>query len=393
MSELERIFKENGGYFAEFEIQKFFEKVKTNPLPYKAQDLKDKNDEIYSLPALTAWVLNQWLAYNVPREWATILKNVISVSANGANTGVMFYQPKEFTVLQDSYAIRFKWKILSDLEYLYLLTTLQKSIRFRFDWSNKAGWERIKTEPIILPLDKTWNIAFDYMENYIRFLEAERIEELEAYLLATGLKDYDLNDREKSALEKFENSQNPAGGGYNIKKFCLKDIFDINPTKYYKFKNDEIIFKNWKIPLVSNSSTDNWIMWFSNLEPLNKWNTITCSDTTVWADTMFYQKDDFIGYSHIQHFVPKNILKNFSKKIALYIIPLIRKSTENKYDYWIKFNREAMNKTEISLPILWENIDLEFMENFIKAVEKLVIKDLVIWNEKKLSAYRQVIQK
>lgn len=173
----------------------------------------------------------------------------------------------------------------------------------------------------------------------------------------------------------------------------MKDIFDINPTKYYKFKNDEIIFKNWKIPLVSNSSTDNWIMWFSNLEPLNKWNTITCSDTTVWADTMFYQKDDFIGYSHIQHFVPKNILKNFSKKIALYIIPLIRKSTENKYDYWIKFNREAMNKTEISLPILWENIDLEFMENFIKAVEKLVIRDLVIWNEKKLSAYRQVIQK
>lgn len=213
MSELERIFKENGGYFAEFEIQKFFEKVKTNPLPYKAQDLKDKNDEIYSLPALTAWVLNQWLAYNVPREWATILKNVISVSANGANTWVMFYQPKEFTVLQDSYAIQFKWKILSDLEYLYLLTTLQKSIRFRFDWSNKAGWERIKTEPIILPLDKNWNIAFDYIENYIRFLEAERIEELEAYLLATGLKDYNLNDREKSALEKIENSQNPAGGG------------------------------------------------------------------------------------------------------------------------------------------------------------------------------------
>jgi len=33
------------------------------------------------------------------------------------------------------------------------------------------------------------------------------------------------------------------------------------------------------------------------------------------------------------------------------------------------------------------------MENFIKAVEKLVIKDLVIWNEKKMNAYREVISK
>ena len=33
------------------------------------------------------------------------------------------------------------------------------------------------------------------------------------------------------------------------------------------------------------------------------------------------------------------------------------------------------------------------MENFIRAVEKLVIKDLVIWNEKKMNAYREVISK
>jgi putative flippase GtrA len=42
-----------------------------------------------------------------------LLKNVISVSANGANSGVMFYQPNEFTVLQDSYAIRYKSKELN----------------------------------------------------------------------------------------------------------------------------------------------------------------------------------------------------------------------------------------------------------------------------------------
>lgn len=172
-----------------------FRKVKTKTIPYKARDLENKHDELFSLPALTAGVENQGLAYYVPRNNATILKNVISVSANGANTGVMFYQPYEFTVLQDSYAIEFKDKILTDKEYLFLLSALQKSIRFRFDWSNKARWERIKNEKIELPFLKD-KINFSYMEKFI--------EELEAYLMATGLKDYKLTKEDQKILDDFE---------------------------------------------------------------------------------------------------------------------------------------------------------------------------------------------
>lgn len=126
----EKKFLESGGKFEEFEIQELFEKIKTNNLKYSAYDLKGKFDEEYNLPALTAGVENQGLAYFVPRKNATILKNVISVSANGANTGVMFYQPKDFTVLQDSYAIRFKHKELTSLESLYFVSALQRSIQF-----------------------------------------------------------------------------------------------------------------------------------------------------------------------------------------------------------------------------------------------------------------------
>ena len=165
-------------------------------------------------------------------------------------------------------------------------------------------------------------------------------------------------------------------------------MFDINPTKYYKMKNEEILSKTWTIPLVSNSSMDNWIMWFSNLEALNKWNSLTCSDTTMWADTMFYQQEDFIWYSHIQHLNPK--IKNFSRKIAFYVITLSKISTAKKYDYGTKFNRSEMNKVEIYLPLSDWQIDFDFMETFIRAIEKLVIKDLVLWNERKLQAYRQV---
>ena len=151
-------------------------------------------------------------------------------------------------------------------------------------------------------------------------------------------------------------------------------MFEINPTNYYRLQNREIISVNGNIPLISNSSTENGIMGFSNLEALNKGNTITCSDTTIGADTMFYQENDFIGYSHIQHLVPK--FTPFNKAIASVIISACRVSTSKQYDYGNKFNRDAMNKTKIQLPIKKGQIDFEFMESFITELEAQRISEL-----------------
>src|SRR5690606_25910651 len=113
----------------------------------------------------------------------------------------------------------------------------------------------------------------------------------------------------------------------------------------------------------SNSSEDNGVMGFSHLDAINKGNSITCSDTTLGADTMFYQDQDFIGYSHIQHLVPK--FEPFNKKIASFIISASRVATAKKYDYGNKFNRAAMNKTKIYLPTKNGKIDFEFIEHFV----------------------------
>ena len=135
------------------------------------------------------------------------------------------------------------------------------------------------------------------------------------------------------------------------------------------------MLNNGSTPLVSNQSIDNGVMGFSSLQPLNSGNTITCSDTTVGADTMFYQSKDFIGYSHIQHFVPT--FKPFNKAIACFIISSCRIATSNKkYDYGHKFNREEMNKTMIQLPVKNGKIDFDFMESFIAELEARRIAEL-----------------
>ncbi len=125
---------------------------------------------------------------------------------------------------------------------------------------------------------------------------------------------------------------------------------------------------------------------FSNLEVNNKGNTMTCSDTTMGAETMFYQKENFIGYSHIQHLVPK--FKPFNKAIAIAIISASRMSTAKKYDYGNKFNRYAMNNTKIILPCKNNKIDFCFIETLIFAIKKIVIKDVVLYADKKIEVTR-----
>ena len=125
-------------------------------------------------------------------------------------------------------------------------------------------------------------------------------------------------------------------------------------------------------------------MGFSKLKANNKGNTITCSDTTLGAETMFYQNKDFIGYSHIQHLVPKFI--PFNKEIARVIISACRVSTSKQYDYGTKFNRVAMNKTKIQLPSKNHQPNYTIMETLISAIKKLVIKDVVLYANKKLDA-------
>ena len=274
-------------------------------------------------------------------------------------------------------------KEISLKQLLFVVSSWKKEIP---NLGYARHWKIAKTQKISLPVKKDREIDFAFMEDFISQLEAYRLSQFEAYLLVTGLKNYTLTPAEEQSLTDFQNG--------NIKwgEFLIGDLFEINPTKYYKLKNEEIISENGDVPLISNSSTDNGVMGYSNLNPLNKGNSLTCSDTTLGAETMYYQEKDFIGYSHIQHLVPK--FKGFNKAIAYMIITASRIATTNKYDYGAKFNRNEMNNTKISLPVKKDReIDFEYMETLISAVQKLVIKDVVEYADRKIEATREIIHK
>lgn len=155
--------------------------------------------------------------------------------------------------------------------------------------------------------------------------------------------------------------------------------------------NSTLFATKGDIPVVTNSSLNNGISGYVNLEATEKGGMITYSDTTT-SEGIFYQPNDFIGYSHIQGLYPMKHKEMWNKHSLLYVVCAFRKSAFGRFDYGNKFNRNIAKNIIIKLPIYSNGqIAFDFMETFIKAIEKESIKDVVLWSEKELKAYKEVV--
>lgn len=364
--------------WGKYKLCELFAKIDSDKMNYKTSELPSEPTGIFTLPCLTAGIQNQGLNNYVPRENALILKNVITISANGANTGATFYQSKEFTVLQDAYAL--KWvktsSTLSDNQHLFLVSTIRKTIFGNYAWTNKAGWERIKNDYIKLPT-KNGKIDFEFMESFIEELEAERIEELEAYLSVSGLKDTQLTADELSAVNDLISKN------IEFKPFCYDVIFDKIVQGRRLKKDDQIAGDN---PFVMAGVTNTGVVgYISNPVASFPKNSITID---IFGNA-FYRNYDFgAGDDTGVYWSEKS---DYSKEIMLFLTCSMGKSIENKFSYGKKLRSSQSFKFKMQLPVKNEQPDYELMSTLISAIQKLVIADVVKFSDEKIKATKQVV--
>lgn len=164
------------------------------------------------------------------------------------------------------------------------------------------------------------------------------------------------------------------------KGFRVGDLFDIRPTKSYGLTNIRLFEAKGKVPVVVNSSLNNGIGGYVDLQPLEKGNIITYSDTTT-SEGIFYQPDDFIGYSHVQGLYPKEE-SNWSKNSYLYFKTAFTTAVKGKYSYGDKFNRTKAAEEIVYLPLTSNgSIDFAYMEECISELEEKRISELEAYLE------------
>ena len=261
----------------------------------------------------------------------------------------------------------------------YFITNIQKFVSL---YDNQQGGYKlndIKQHKIQIPI-LDGKINFDFMEKFIAELEAQRVAELEAYLISTGLKDYTLTDDEEKVLNNYNNLE--------FAEFNVTDVFNVKNTG--NILSRDIKENSGDIPYLCASSENNGVSSYItyNKKYLDKGNCIFIGGKTF---VVSYQENDF--YSNDSHNLVLYLINEERTRLKqLYLVTCINKSLSYKYSWGDSISKTKIKKDKISLPILDGKIKFDIMETFISAIQKLVIKDVVEYTNKKIEATNKVIK-
>ena len=297
----------------------------------------------------------------------------------GDHTRAMHIATSDFCVMDNVKVLVPKFKKVEAL--LFICSAWQKAIP---QMGYCRHWTKAQNVKFFLPT-KNGEIDFDFMERFVAELEAQRVAELEAYLTATGLKDYKLTAAEQKALDDFENNS-----GSNWQEFKLIDIFKVKNTQCILSRDVEANENG--TPYLCASADNNAISSYIsyNEKYLDKGNCIFIGGKTF---VVTYQKNDF--YSNDSHNLALYLKdsKNATLITQLFCISCIKCGLGYKYSWGDSISFKKIQNDIIQLPVKKGKMDFEFMAIFISAIQKLVIKDVVKYSDRKIAATKQCCKK
>jgi len=239
---------------------------------------------------------------------------------------------------------------------------------------------------LTLPVKKNGDIDFDFMNNFIAEIEAEHIAELEAYLLATGLKDYELTEDEKKAINEYDNLE--------WGEFRLEVLFERIKTKKLPFKADELpkqITGKYTLPCLTSSFKNQGLNYFAPKDGATILKDVISIPSNSDIYRAYFQSNEFTvlsdAYAVRWIFNDVKLLPNQ----YLFTVQCINKVTDlSIYSYKNKLGGWNVVKNKyIQLPVKNDKPDYEIMNNLISAIQKQVIKDVVLYADKKIKATKK----
>lgn len=167
----------------------------------------------------------------------------------------------------------------------------------------------------------------------------------------------------------------------------VSDIFNVCSSKK-RFDANKVKILTKGYPYVVRTSNNNGIKGYLNedINYLNEGNTISFGQDTA---TMFYQENPYFTGDKIK--ILKSKFKNFNKYSSQYFIGAMSKSFSSFSWGSSSFSEKVINEQKIFVKIKDNRIDFEYMETLILAIQKLVIRDVVLFADRKIYATKQVL--
>ena len=236
---------------------------------------------------------------------------------------------------------------------------------------------------IRIPVLGNGKIDFDFISSFIA--------ELEAYLAVAELKDYDLNAKEELVLDSFDKIV------WN--KFKIGDLLEKaelgikNKTFNKKTDLSTVQDEAHPIPVTNAKFGDNGIMFWARKDDFETISmAIDIIQNGAIATGKVYPQPQETGVLWDSYLLT---LKEFlpTKEILFFLITAIEKSIREKYSYEYKAYWSKVQYEYIMLPSQNGIPDYDCMATFISAVQKEVIKDVVLFANRKIEAAKEIVNK
>ena len=230
-----------------------------------------------------------------------------------------------------------------------------------------------------LPVTDNGFINFDFMESFIAELEAERVAELSAYLAVSGLDNYELTEKEIATIEKIKNKE------VHFKEFEFIEIFN-NIKQGRRLKKEDQLTGN--VPFVMSGTTNSGIVgYISNPVAFFRKNSITIDifGNCFYRNYDFGAGDDTGVYWSTDH--------TYSKATMLFFTTAMERSLHGKYSYGKKLRSSQSLHFKMQIPAKDGKPDYTTMETLISAVQKLVIKEVVLYANQKIETTKAVTKR
>ena len=290
----------------------------------------------------------------------------------GQDTATMFYQEQPYFTGDKIKIVKSKDKRFNKGNAQFFILSMNKSFS-SFSWgSSSFNVKIIENQKIQLPTKKG-KLDYEFMESFVAELAAQRVAELAAHLKVTGLNDYHLTAEEKKVLDDFDNLE--------WQTYNLKDLFG-KSTRGQRLKSTDRI--SGTLPFVTAGEFNDGISAFIG-------NDVTVFSENTTTIDMFgsakyrnykYGGDDHVAIVHTE---------KLAKLASIFVTTAIHKSSyTGKFSYSNNFYAKDADELNISLPTLNNQPNYELMETIITAIQKLVIKEVVLYADRKIEATKSV---
>lgn len=345
----------------EFKIGDLFDQIGSTAVK-KPFDKRNMPEDEFIIPALSSKIDNNSFGFYVREEDHLLINRLcLSVTLNG-DAGKVYVQNKTFAIAQDAYAIYLKddFNILNnEAIYLFLATIMEKVLMPKYGYTNKATWNKVKKETLLLPF-KNDEPDWDFMEEFIKGIEEKYIENVDKYnqenidkaLSVTGLTTADLNGNlEVKPADRYE-------------EFRVGDLFEINSSKKIYHANQITIYDKQTegaYPYIVRSENNRGIRGFikESEDNLNDHMTLSFAQDTFVA---YFQPFKYFTGNKVKILEPKY---DINENMFLYLETAINKAIQS-FSWGSGSTEDTIRDIKITLPAIDKDTpNFDYMEKAI----------------------------